>query len=97
VRCLSFEVEHVLLPLAFDPISQLGVFAGSLMNIAVPVDSAVVGKFAQTEFPGSGAVLGAVGPPIETYVFQCLDSEGGQVRCLSFDVKLVLRPLVCDP
>jgi hypothetical protein len=32
--------------------SQLGVFAVALRNIAVPVDFAIVGKLAQMVFPG---------------------------------------------
>jgi hypothetical protein len=47
-------VQPVLLPLGLDPRTQLLVFAVSLRNTTVPVDSATVGKLAYTAFP-SGA------------------------------------------
>jgi hypothetical protein len=50
-------------PLGFDPQSQLGVFAASLRNIAVPVDFAIVGKLTETFFPG---VAVAISFPFET-------------------------------
>ena len=47
-----------------DPPTQRGVFAVPLLSdIAVPVDFAIVGKFAQTVFPGD---CGAFDAPFET-------------------------------
>jgi hypothetical protein len=79
-------------PLGCDPLTQLGVFAVTLRNIAVPVDFAIVGKLAQTVFPG-----GAMADPIETYAFQFPDTGERQMRCLSLPVLPVLSPLGCDP
>jgi hypothetical protein len=51
-RCLSFDVKLVLLPLGSDPTSQLGIFAATPRNIAMPVDFAIVRKLVETGFPG---------------------------------------------
>jgi hypothetical protein len=59
-----------LRPLGSDPRSQLGVFDVVARNIAVSVDNAIVGKFAQTVFPGGDPDF-----PFETKAFQFLDSE----------------------
>jgi hypothetical protein len=48
---MSFLWCNVLAPL-LDPISQLGVFVRIEEHSAVPVDFAIVGKLAQTVFPG---------------------------------------------
>jgi hypothetical protein len=47
-----FYVQLVIDLLGCDPLTQFGVFAVALRNIAVPMDFAIVGKLAQTDFPG---------------------------------------------
>jgi hypothetical protein len=47
-----------------------------------------------------GSIVGTWVPlqsSLKTKAFQCLDSEGGHPRCLSFSVQLVLCPLLHDP
>jgi hypothetical protein len=78
-RCLSFQVQAVLLPLVSDPPTQ--VFAVLLRNITVPADFAIVGKFTQTVLPGTG---GAPAAPFKTEALQCLDTGKSYLRCLSF-------------
>jgi hypothetical protein len=60
-RSISFSVQPASLPLGYDPLTQLWVFAVALRNIAVPMDFVIVGKLAQTTFPGD-----AVAIPFET-------------------------------
>jgi hypothetical protein len=92
-RFLSFKVQPEVAPLGRHPRTQLGVLAGVSWNIAVPVDFIIVGKLAQTFFPGWAAAV-----PFETQAFQCLNPQGGHhSRFLSFKVQPVLIPLVIDP
>jgi hypothetical protein len=53
LRSLSFSVQPVVSPLACDPPTLLDVLDVVVKNIAVSVDFAIFGKFAQTVFPGS--------------------------------------------
>jgi hypothetical protein len=45
-------LDACMKPLVCTPRTKLGVFAVLCGNIAVPVDFAIVGKLAQTVFPG---------------------------------------------
>jgi hypothetical protein len=58
----------------------------------VPVDSAKVGKFAQTVFPGDATIV-----LFETQAFQCLNPQGGLRRFIFFQVQPVITPLFFDP
>jgi hypothetical protein len=63
-------------PLGRDPHTQLGAFAVSQRNIAVPADFAIVGKLAQTVFPGGAGAwypLSAADArlPLKSQAFQC--------------------------
>jgi hypothetical protein len=91
-RFIYLSVQPVLIPLGSDPRTQLGVFAVAVRNIAVPVDFAIVGKLAQTFFPGGTLAL-----PFETQAFQFLDTGECHRRYLSFSVQLVISPLIADP
>lgn len=83
----------MLLPLACNPGTQLGVLAVALGNIAVPVGFAILGKFAQTVFPGGTGIV-----PFETYGFQRLNTAVRHIRSIFFYLQQpILRPLVCDP
>jgi hypothetical protein len=55
VRFLSFLLQLVLHPLSSNPRSQLCPVCPR--NIAVPIDFAIVGKLAQTVFPGGAEVI----------------------------------------
>jgi hypothetical protein len=69
-RCLSLLLQPILPSLISHPISQFGIFAVFPRNSAVPVDSAIVGKLAQTDFPcGTVAIL------FEAQAFQFLNTE----------------------
>ncbi len=41
-----------MIPLVSDPFTQLGTFAVSARNVAVPLDLAMVDKLTETVFPG---------------------------------------------
>jgi hypothetical protein len=76
---LSSSVQFVIILLAFDPTSQLGVFATAPRNIAMPVDFAIVGKLVETLL-----LDGALTAPLKTKVFRFLNMRERDIRCPSF-------------